>query len=166
MKHYTIGILLFADFSKVLLIKKNKPEWQAGNYNFPGGEVKSGVESSVACINRKFYAEAGIGIPNEDWNFIGQIVSTSNGKVTETSYKVDIFTTLYDYAKHGETWSPTSEEIQWFKIDELPKNMISNLNWLIPFAIDSHKQKGQEAKFDRLVNGLFQYEYIVETVNQ
>jgi len=43
----------------IVLIEKNKPEWQAGKYNFPGGKIEEG-ESHVDAAIRELYEETGI----------------------------------------------------------------------------------------------------------
>lgn len=161
MKVYTLGILLFDDMSKVLLIKKNKPAWQAGKFNFPGGSVEPN-ESPVNCVAREFVEEAGIGIMKKEWIYIGSIRNVGilkdvSSTVTESkgAYVVEIFTAKYNYAVHGEAWSVTSEEISWHSVNSLPKECISNLHWLVPFAINFHLQ----GNADNLKQGVFQYEY-------
>lgn len=146
MKRYTIGILLFQDFSKVLLIKKTKPEWQAGKLNFPGGKLEPN-ELQIECVVREFYEETNLSIPEDDWKFIGVIQNQDEG------YEVDIFTALYNYNKHGEPFSNTEEEVMWCHVNCLPPNVISNLRWLIPFGINCH----QQGNYDVLKTGVFTY---------
>lgn len=63
MRRYTIGIMLDDDmmpgsYRRVALIKKERPEWQKGLYNFPGGHVEEG-EGSLPCVIREFMEETG-----------------------------------------------------------------------------------------------------------
>lgn len=49
---------------KVALIKKNRPEWQKGRFNMPGGHVEHG-ENKFDAASREFYEETGVKI--HDW---------------------------------------------------------------------------------------------------
>jgi hypothetical protein len=38
---------------------------------------------------------------------------------------------------HGEPCSKTDEKIEWVDYHDLPEDVIPNLRWLIPLALDS-----------------------------
>src|SRR5690242_7587733 len=57
-KHYTVGFFFNEDLSKVLLIRKAKPPWQAGRLNGIGGSFE-GTESPEKCMDREFLEETG-----------------------------------------------------------------------------------------------------------
>lgn len=46
------------------------------------------------------------------------------------------------------------EQVEWFNINNLPNNIITNLLWLIPFAVNYHKQGNN---VDKLMFGNFKY---------
>ena len=66
MKKYTVGFIFNKDLSKVLLIHKTKPEWQAGRINGIGGKVEDG-EEYVDCMVREAEEETGIKSKSKDW---------------------------------------------------------------------------------------------------
>lgn len=144
MKEYTIGALFRNDFTEVLLIEKQKPEWQKGKLNFPGGKVEH-AEALQLCIAREFNEETGLSIPPDQWLGIGEI----NGH----GYDCYFYTAVYDEKKHGSAATMETERVNWYKVNDLPANTISNLYWLIPFAINWHNQ----GNADHLVFGKFQY---------
>jgi len=74
MKFYTIGVATTS--TKVVLIKKTKPAWQAGKLNFVGGKVE-GAESDARCVAREFHEETGVFTNTESWNYIGRMVRPS-----------------------------------------------------------------------------------------
>jgi 8-oxo-dGTP diphosphatase len=144
MERYTIGIYFDSYLKKVVLILKNRPAWQAGNYNFPGGHAEFS-EFGIDCIVREFKEECGININLDDWKYIGNI---HNKKI----YEVDIFTAIQDI-EHGEIKTMEDEEVGWFEINNLPKNIVSNVSFLIPFALNYWRQ----GNIDNLVFGTFEY---------
>jgi 8-oxo-dGTP diphosphatase len=117
MTRYVCGFY-FAHNGLVLLIEKKRPEWQRGKYNGIGGHIEPG-EYPHDAMAREFREETGL----EDvvsWHYM----LTLGGEYRS----VDFF-----YAK-GRVFIPTStdEEFVWF--EELPRNIISNLAWLVPLA--------------------------------
>jgi len=59
MIKYALGFLFSKDKEKVVLIKKTKPEWQAGFLNGVGGKVEQG-ETYVEAMIREFEEETGV----------------------------------------------------------------------------------------------------------
>jgi 8-oxo-dGTP pyrophosphatase MutT (NUDIX family) len=59
MQEYSVGFLHNDD--EVVLIRKNRPEWQAGYLNGVGGHVELG-EDPHDCIVREFFEETGVQI--------------------------------------------------------------------------------------------------------
>ena len=144
MKKYTIGIYFDQSMENVLLILKNRPEWQKGLYNFPGGHTEN-HESPRECIIREFNEECGIITSRDSWKYIGVINN-------EGDYRVDIYTSIQT-PYHGSVKTKTDEVVTWFDIRHLPENKISNISWLLQFAINYWKQ----GNADNLVFGTFEY---------
>lgn len=139
MKEYTIGIILDKELNHVILIQKTHPEWQKGLFNFPGGHVEQG-ETYTTCISREIKEECDLNIPEEDWNFIGELVGED--------YNVRVFSCIWNLG-HGFFISKTDEEVVCFNINSLPKNIITNLEYLIPFAINYYKNSNTIVKFGK-----------------
>jgi 8-oxo-dGTP diphosphatase len=148
MKKYTIGICFDNNLENIVLILKNRPEWQKGKYNFPGGHTEEN-EIGIDCIIREFREECNI--ITKDWIHIGNIKNKDN-------YIVEIFTLMQNF-KNIKTM--TDEKIEIFNINNLPTNIISNLNYLIPFAFNFWRQ----GNLDTLIFGTFEYEYDLFTYN-
>lgn len=126
MKKYTVGFIFNKDLSKVLLIHKTKPEWQAGRINGIGGKVEDG-EEYVDCMVREAEEETGIKSKSKDWVSTGVI----EGK--------DAVIATFGYQYEGELFDAfvyEKEKIEWFSVQEIPDNVIMNLNWLIPLTIE------------------------------
>lgn len=61
---YTVGFL--HNDRRVVLICKNRPEWQAGRLNGIGGHVEDSDASPLACQVREFQEETGVLVPAWD----------------------------------------------------------------------------------------------------
>lgn len=146
MIYYTIGALFTKDFSFVMLILKTKPDWQKGKYNLPGGKVEDG-EDYAACVSREFKEETDLDISPFDWNLIGHIEGQD--------YKCGFLTAVYNPTVHGKWAQMTEEMVYWHKVEKIHElKVISNLYWLIPFAMNSWNQGSR----DKLIFGNFKYQ--------
>ena len=59
MQNYVVGFLFNKDETQVALVRKNRPEWQAGNLNGIGGKMEVG-ETTNECMQREFKEETGL----------------------------------------------------------------------------------------------------------
>lgn len=67
MKRFVVSFLFDPTLSKVVLIRKNRPEWMAGNLNSVGGHIEEGEWSSIAAA-REFEEETGLRREPESWH--------------------------------------------------------------------------------------------------
>ena len=128
-KEYVVGFLFNAMRSRVLLIRKTHPEWQAGLLNGIGGRVES-KELPIAAMKREFIEEVN-DYDNLEW---------------------ERFLTLYfDHAiihffvaDRGGTFektyprSPTNEKLEVFDVCQLliARDIVHNIRLIIPLAVD------------------------------
>ena len=130
-KTYVCGFLFSSDRTRVLLIRKNRPAWQAGKLNGLGGKIELG-ETPHEAMRREFREEAGVDLPEERW----QHVLTLSGD---------------DDAGAGHGWAGhffrafggldavramTDEQIEVHDARMLPETVIPNLRWMIPLMLD------------------------------
>ncbi len=125
---YVAGFMFSPDFENVILIEKEKPEWQKGKYNAIGGKIEAG-ETPKAAMVREFYEEAFISTKEEDWRPLCIIGDE----------KYDV----YFFFCSSENWrdhiTRETEEVFNVRVDDLHIirfQLIENLNWLIPMCID------------------------------
>ncbi len=126
---YVVGLL--HSYGWVVLIKKNRPEWQAGFLNGVGGHIEVG-ETPLNAMVREFKEETGIEIP--EWRLFAEMVMKSGGRI-------------YCFESHSPTimalTQPSDgEEVCWYSVGaarkgELPT--IPNLPWLLAMALDDDK---------------------------
>ena len=141
MIRYTVGFLFNSKLSKVLLIHKLHPEWQKGKINGIGGKFEDN-ESNQECIAREVAEETGLTISPDLWNKVAELHSSI--------FDVDVMTAVYE-GSENDAKSIEIEQIEWFSVNNLPKNIISNLSWLIPICIDSIRNKNIENVVARIM---------------
>ncbi len=67
---YVLGVATTED--SVVLVKKNRPEWQKGFYNFVGGKVEAG-EKYIDAMVREFEEETSLRVPQKKWKKFGHL---------------------------------------------------------------------------------------------
>lgn len=122
MKEYVVGFLFNISETRVVLIEKKRPAWQAGKLNGVGGKIESG-ESPFAAMRREFREETGVTI--QTWHCV-LILSDYN-------WRVHFFRT---FGKPERAQTTTDEEIGAYCVNSLPDNVIPNLRWIIPMCLD------------------------------
>jgi 8-oxo-dGTP diphosphatase len=127
MKKYTVGFIFTPGFEQVLLVHKNRPEWQKGLLNGVGGKIEEG-EESVDCMVREVREETKLETQAKDWHFYA--------KIQNAERFVDFYACIYS-GNITDAQTTTDEPVAWFPVSALPENVIFNLRWLIPLAIDS-----------------------------
>ncbi len=126
MKEYVNGFMYCEDESKVVLIKKEKPEWQRGLLNGVGGKIELG-ESPKQAIVREFEEETGVKTSESEWKLFAII-----GR--ESQFKVYFFVAITDKMFKAKTVE--KEEVGIYDVSKLPINIIPNLQWLVPLSLD------------------------------
>ena len=126
MKRYVVGFLFTKDAKHVVLIRKLNPEWQRGLFNGVGGKIEIN-ENSCDAMAREFGEETGVIINPKEWTCFACIHRPG-------FYDLDIYRAHSDLAFDVRTIE--KEEVHLLKVNELPKNIIPNLQWLIPLALD------------------------------
>jgi len=144
---YTIGVYFNSELKKVALILKNRPQWQKGLYNFPGGHIEKG-ENPQQCISREFKEECKITTQPIEWINIGIIKGIN--------YTVDVLLCI-QREEHGILTTGESEEVSWQYINKLPFNCISNIYWLTYYALDIYFQIINENTEVLKLNNSFNY---------
>lgn len=120
---YVCGFMI--DQDSVLLIRKMRPAWQAGRLNGVGGKVEAG-ETPVNAMVREFREETGLETTIDDWRHFACLKGAFG--------QVDFFVAFGDTRRAVATTDETPERVS---LDPLPDDVIANLRWLIPMALDT-----------------------------
>jgi 8-oxo-dGTP diphosphatase len=125
MKKFTVGFVFDQNLKNVLLMHKDRPDWQAGKVNGIGGKFDVG-EESLDCMMREAKEESDLDTDKDKWVFLGNMYTDM--------VHLDVYAYVHDDLSRAKTM--TSEEVEIFSVANLPSNMLSNLRWLIPMAVD------------------------------
>lgn len=132
MTEYVLGFLFRDNATSVVLIRKEKPQWQAGLLNGVGGKIDA-PESALTAMIREFREETGVDTNASGWE---QFCEMSG-----EDFAVYCFKAFYSDA-WARVESTTSEKVGRFHPDNLTKHdCVSNLHWLIELAIDNNYGK-------------------------
>lgn len=127
-KRYVCGFAFSEGKKHVLLIRKQRPEWQRGKFNGIGGHVEPFDTTFRSAMTREFAEESGLSIAATHWDpFI-----TIGGEGWEVHF-FRVFGIKIYMAK-----TMTDEEVQIIRVDDLPSlaaMCLPNLQWLIPMAL-------------------------------
>lgn len=127
---YVLGFLFSDDGTHVVLIRKNKPQWQAGLLNGVGGKVEVGETPHDAMI-REFGEETGV--VTRAW--------IPFCKMSGDWFSVDCFK-AFDTEALVKAKTKTSEKVEVLPCGELgERDCVSNLHWLIGLARDDNYGK-------------------------
>ena len=127
-KEYTVGFAFNIERSEVVLILKDRPEWQKGFWNGTGGKIEAD-ETLQECMAREFLEETGLRSDPQNWKLFADY-KLSKARIFFLKSFMDITGACQ---QEGE-----SETIRIWKISELNSlPLLPNLRWLIPLALDA-----------------------------
>jgi 8-oxo-dGTP diphosphatase len=139
VKAWVVGFLFDDDAEQVILVRKNRPEWQAGKLNGVGGKVELG-ERIYAAMEREFREETGVSFIDKD-RAIG-IPWQHFLSLTWEQGIVHFFRAFAPRATLDECVTVTDEVIVSCSIRRLLTvgtfRPIPNLLWLVPLAAHRH----------------------------
>ncbi len=120
-----VYLLLIKD-KKVLLLRRRNTGWADGNYGLISGHL-DGNETVIEAMVREAHEEAGITIYPHDLQVTH--VMHRNAEVGEY---VDFFLVAKAWKGNPQNTEPEKcDDMQWFPLDELPKNIISSVKQAI-----------------------------------
>ena len=140
---YVCGFAFDASLSKVVLIEKISPAWQAGRLNGVGGKIESG-ETPLQAMNREFAEETGV--TGLAWHHAVHLDGFSpadpdSRSIDQWIYSVDFF--FAHKIDLNKVYTMTDEQVMEVKIADVftDNTIIPNLVWLIPLCLDTNIEK-------------------------
>ncbi len=139
MRRYCLGFLTNEVKTKVALIRKERPAWQAGYWNGIGGKVGNGRpdeiinldEEAIDAMPREFEEETGVYTGHLKWKHLFHIESEQASK--DGDYILDVFTLGDDYAIRNVI-SNTDEKVEIFNIWDVNNlRTTPNVLWFCDF---------------------------------
>lgn len=131
IQEYVCGFLFSEDRSRVLLIRKRRPAWQAGKLNGVGGKIEAG-ETPAQAMRREFREEASLELPESAWQHIVTL-SGDDDAGAGRGWAGHFFRAFGDVDTAN---AMTDEALEIHLTTALPDDVISNLKWMIPLLLD------------------------------
>lgn len=133
---YVCGFVFDPDFKEVMLIRKNRPEWQAGKLNGVGGHVEDTDHDAAHAMSRECEEESGLYIPPSAWR--------NAVRAHFPSAQVDFFYAVHDPTSGKSLTDETVMSISVKRLSTLERTSketpLPNLQWLIPFCVYSSRK--------------------------
>lgn len=130
---YVLGLAFSQDFSRVVMIRKNRPEWQRGFMNGVGGHVEDSDPGLIHAMSREFKEETSVDINHMRWlNFL---------EFGNAEWKVWCFTTTLSEQELQSVMTTTDEEVMVVSMTNIHDiATIPNIRWMVPLAIDFFRE--------------------------
>jgi 8-oxo-dGTP diphosphatase len=138
VQEYVCGFLFSLDRSRVLLIRKRRPAWQAGKLNGLGGKIEHG-ETPNEAMRREFREEAGA--DPAEWQHV-LTLSGADDAGSGREWAGHFFRAFGDLTC---VRAMTDEALEIHPTDALPRDTIPNLRWMIPLMLDDEPVEGRYA---------------------
>jgi len=121
---YVLALLFTADRRQVVLMRRTRPVWQAGRVNALGGRLVDG-ESPVDAARREVREESGVEV--KEW---AEVLVWDDAE-----YRMHVMRAVSELARAARTME--DQEVFLADVESLPANVIDNLRWLVPLALDA-----------------------------
>lgn len=126
---YASCLLIDHDMKRALLIRKNRPEFQKGRLNIVGGGMELGEFPALTAL-RETGEEVGIELNLLELTLFCTLINVND------RWRVDFYKTVCDIDKYQQLTDEVPEVID---LDNIPDDVLYNLKWLIPMALDNAK---------------------------
>lgn len=118
-----VGFFFDQDGGSVVLLRKQRPAWQAGLLNGPGGKIEPD-ETPLAAMVREFHEETGAFV--DSWRLF--------------SVRRDASSEVYFFSTRGDVRvcrTTTNEAVEIVEVSSLHReDLVCNLRWLVPLALE------------------------------
>src|SRR4051794_33252789 len=135
VQEYVCGFLFSPDRTRVLLIRKRRPAWQAGKLNGLGGKIEAG-ETPLEAMRREFREEAGVDVA--EWQHV-LTLSGADDAGSGRGWAGHFFRAFGDL---DAARAITDEQLERHPTRPLPPDTIPNLHWIIPLMLDDEPVRG------------------------
>jgi 8-oxo-dGTP diphosphatase len=120
---YVLALLFTADGRRVVLMRKTRPAWQAGRVNALGGKLLPG-EHAIDAARREVREEAGVDVADWEELLVWE----------DPQYRMHAVRAFDDAAL--DAYTAEDQEVFLADAHALPPELIDNLRWLVPLALD------------------------------
>lgn len=131
MRQMVVGFMFSPELDRVVLIRKNRPDWQRGLFNGVGGHRQGqGKEMPREAMAREFLEEAGVRTEPDQWIYKLNLINMKVG------YELAVLHMTSDLAHEVRTM--TDEQVVFVAVDTALQSgqLLPNLRWMIPLCLD------------------------------
>ncbi|HYE21545.1 MAG TPA: NUDIX domain-containing protein [Tepidisphaeraceae bacterium] len=143
MRLYVCSFAFPPGRDRVLLIRKNRPAWQAGKLNGVGGKIEPG-ETPRQAARREFEEETGLALPEAVFEHVLTLSGPDDISVPDRpgpiGWQGHFFRVICDV---NAARSVTDEALEIHSAGALPDSVIPNLRWIIPMMLDEWLAAGE-----------------------
>jgi len=118
----------------VLLVKKSEPLWQRGKWNGPGG-ANFFDEDNKTAMSRELREETGLEIDADEWEVVA-FLKGSDFEVCVLASMLPLGAIHLSPLDEDEAKALGREYYRWHEIGRLPSDVIYDVRWLVPLALD------------------------------
>ncbi len=130
-------LILIKD-GKILLLRRYNTGYEDGNYSLVAGHV-DGNETFIQAMIREAREEAGISLHPENL----KVVHTMHRKCPDDE-RIDVFIQATSWTGKLTNMEPHKcDDLSWFKLDELPDNMVG----YVKIALENYKNSISYSEF-------------------
>ena len=121
---FVLALLFTPDGRQVALMRRTRPAWQAGRVNALGGKVVED-ETPADAARREVKEEAGVNVA--EW---AEVLVWE-----DREYRMHVMRAMSERASMVRTME--DQEVFLADVAALPDEVIGNVRWLVPFALDT-----------------------------
>jgi 8-oxo-dGTP diphosphatase len=121
---FVLALLYSVDHSQVVLMRRTRPAWQAGRVNGLGGRFIPG-ETAAMAARREVREECGVDVA--EWR---EVLVWEDAE-----YVMHVMRGESERAREARTIE--DQEVFLADVHALPHDVIDNLRWLVPLALDA-----------------------------
>lgn len=125
--NYASVLLIDRDGKRILLIRKNRPPWQAGKLNMVGGHMED-MESPLDTAMREVFEETGIRLTPGLCMYCKYRFTSPTAKGVVYFFKAVCDIDSFE--------NKTDELCEIISLDALPDDTVVHLRWLIPLGLN------------------------------
>lgn len=138
-KKYVIGFAFDESRERVVLIEKDRPEWQAGKHNGVGGKIETYDESPVAAMVREFKEETGVETTAEEWNYFA-VMNVEEDIMNGKPSRMYCFRTFLSTERFEQCSTQETEQVvkvsAGVTLHQMP--LIDKVHYLVRLALEEH----------------------------
>lgn len=123
---YVVGFMIGREDQRVVMIRKNRPSWQAGFLNGPGGKIELG-ETPREAMAREFEEETGFPTTPEAWETFFYL---------QSDHGTNLYFMAFPVQRIDPLWvsTQTDEAVVIRGLHRIDGEFLPNMSYILPMA--------------------------------